>query len=205
MGWFLESLVHEMGHAAAGWLCGMPSIPAISLTCEAVSVHGPQSRAFALLIALGFALWIGRTTTGRTRVLALGALTLVYPLIAFTGVRELLHLLAGHLAELSFAGLCFWKTLGGGFTDSRLERALHGTLAWFLLGRNASLCWGLMHSPAARAEYRSNGSFGLTNDYIRVAEELLSWRLESVALMMLVLAALVLPAVFFLRALARRT
>src|SRR5687768_14230403 len=31
MGWFLASLVHEMGHAAFAWVCGMPAIPAISL------------------------------------------------------------------------------------------------------------------------------------------------------------------------------
>src|SRR5262245_9034805 len=31
MAWFLSALVHEMGHAAFAWLCGMPAFPAIAL------------------------------------------------------------------------------------------------------------------------------------------------------------------------------
>jgi hypothetical protein len=62
--------------------------------------------------------------------------------------------------------------------------ALYGTVGWYLLGKNVWLCCGLLSSSAARAEYGENGSFGLTNDYLRAAEEVLSWRLESVALLM---------------------
>src|SRR5262249_11161980 len=121
---------------------------------------------------------------------------------AFTTARELLHLLAGHGAELAFATLCFWRTLDGGFTESRAERGLYGTLGWFLLGRNVNLCLGLLTSPAARGHYRSSGSFGLKNDLLRAAEDVLGWPLQSVALGMLVACALVLPAALLLRRLA---
>lgn len=194
MGWFLASLVHEMGHAAFAWLCGMPAIPAISLAGHAAAVHQEQSLVLALAIACALAAASWHFLSGRTRWVAMALVAVLYPAIVFTDAKELLHLVAGHGGELAFATLCLWKTLDGGFTESKLERALYGTVGWYLLGKNLVLCCGLMMSPAVRAEYQQNGSFGLTNDYIRAAEDVLSWRLESVALLMLVAGLLVLPA-----------
>jgi hypothetical protein len=204
MGWFLAALVHEMGHAAAAWLCGMPAVPAISLAGHAAAVHQEQSVALALLVTAGLVLGAWRVLGGRARWIAVAVLGLGHPALAFTGAGELLHLLAGHGAELLFAVLCLWKTLDGGFTRSRLERGLYGMLGWFLLGSNARLCWSLVASGLARAEYRSSGSFGLTNDYVRVAEDVLGWRLPGVAGLMLVACLLVLPAALGLWRLGRR-
>lgn len=198
MGWFLASLVHEMGHAAFAWLCGMPAVPAISLVGHAAAMHSEQEPVLVAMIALGLATLAWHLFEGGVRWIALAVVATIYPAIALTGVKEPLHLLAGHGAELAFAALCLWKTLDGGFTDSKLERALYGTVGWYLLGKNVFMCIGLMHSIEARAEYSENGSFGLTNDYIRVAEDVLAWRLESVALMMLVAGLLVLPVALFL-------
>jgi hypothetical protein len=204
MGWFLAALVHEMGHAAAAWLCGMPSIPAISLAGHAAAVHQEQSVVLALAVTGGLVLGAWHVLGGRARWVGAGVVGLGHLALAFTGARELLHLLAGHGAELLFAILCLWKTLDGGFTRSRVERGLYALVGWYLLGTNAWLCWGLVASGLARAEYRSSGSFGLTNDYVRVAEDVLGWRLPSVAGLMLVACALVLPAAFALWRLGRR-
>ena len=194
MGWFLASLVHEMGHAAWAWLCGMPAIPAISLAGHAAAVHSEQQPLLVALIGCGLAWAAWHYLNGRWRFVAIGLVAVIYPLLALTQAKDLIHLSAGHGTELLFATWCLWKTLDGGFTESRLERALYGTVGWFLLGRNVHLCLGLARNAAARAEYHSNGSFGFTNDYIRVAEDVLHWRLESVAILMLVAALLVLPA-----------
>lgn len=193
MGWFLSALVHEMGHAAISWFCGMPAIPAISLAGHAAAVHQEQSVVLALAIPCALAAAAWHFLEGRARWIAIGFVTVLYPVIAFTGVKEFLHLLAGHGGELAFATLCLWKALDGGFTESKAERALYGTVGWYLLGNNAFMCLGLMTSSAARSAYSQNGSFGLTNDYIRVAEDVLSWRVESVALLMLFACAAVLP------------
>jgi hypothetical protein len=193
MAWFLASLAHEMGHAAIAWLCGRPAVPAISPGGHAAAVHGEQSVLLVVVIALSLGTLLWHALAGRARWVALGLWVLLYPVLAFTGLFDLLHLLAGHGAELAFAALCLWKTLDGGFTDTRLERGLYGMLGWSLVVRNAVLCIGLLSSPAARAEYRSNGSFGFTNDYLRVAD-LASVPLSAVALSMLVLALLVVPA-----------
>jgi hypothetical protein len=194
MGWFLASLVHEMGHAALAWICGMPAVPAISPAGHAAAVHGEQSVGLALLV-LGGALFAASTfLEGRARVVAMIAVAVVQPVLAFTPAKDLAFLLAGHAGELSFATLALWKALDGGFTSSKLERALYGTVGWYLAGKNVLLCVGLMSDASARAHYASNGSFGLTNDYIRAAEDVLGWRLESVALLMLVASLATVPA-----------
>ena len=198
MGWFLSSLVHEMGHSAASWLCGMPSVPAISLAGHAAAVHGDQVLLLALVVwaALAFA-------ATRIEVRALSRVMLVvavfgYPLIAFTPAREAIHLVAGHVAELAFSLLCLLRAVSGGFTHSRTERLLYSMLGWFLLGKNVVLTGGLVFSEAARARYAANGSFGLTNDYLRLSHELLGWPLEAVGLLMSLAALAVLPSLWIL-------
>lgn len=204
MGWFLASLVHEMGHTAVAWFFGMPAFPGISLEGHAATVHSEPVLVFAIFVwaLLGAAAW--RFLAGNARWVALGLVGVLYPALAFTGAKECLHLLAGHLGELAFATLCLWKALDGGFTESRLERGLYGTVGWYLLGTNAILCGGLMRSAASRADYAESGSFGLTNDMIRVAEDVLDWRLQSVALLVLLLTVAVLPAAFGLWRLSSR-
>ena len=194
MGWFLAALVHEMGHASVAWLCGMPAIPAISLEGHAAAVHSEQMLPLVFLIAAGLVFGAWRMFEGRARWIALGLVVTLYPALALTDLKELVHLIAGHAGELAFATLCLWKTLDGGFTESKLERALYGMLGWYLLGRNVILCWGLMTSATARAHYDENGSFGLTNDLIRVAEDVLHCPLQGVAFCMLLACLMVLPA-----------
>jgi hypothetical protein len=194
MGWFLCALPHEMGHSLFACYVGMPAYPAISLSGHAAAFHQPQAFPLALLIwaslaACAFAL---RKRPVARVFLALAVLS--YPLLAFSQIpRELMHLLGGHLAELAFATVCFWRTLSGGFSKSKTERTLYAILGWHILGTNLWLTFGLMTDSAARAHYSGNGSFGLSNDYIRVAEDLLSWSLPSVAGLMFVLGLLVLP------------
>jgi len=199
MGWFLSSLVHEMGHAAAAWLCGMPAFPAISLEGHAAALHSAQLVPLALFLTCALVFFAWQLFEGRKRWIVCGSIAVLHLLLCFTMAREVLHLLAGHLAEFGFSCMCLFRALSGGFTSSRVERALHGTLGWFLLGRNSWLCWGLLTSSGARALYQNNGSFGLTNDYIRLADDILGWRLQTVAGGMLFVGALVLPLAFLLR------
>ena len=97
------------------------------------------------------------------------------------------------------AGVYPWAPpLDGGFTESSAERLAYGVLGWFLTGKNLFLFVGLLTSAASRAHYADNGSFGLTNDMIRVAQDVLGWRLESVAFCGVLASLLVLPAALYL-------
>jgi len=187
MGWLLSSLVHETGHCAAAWAAGCPAIPAIRLDGHAAAVHGEQSTVFALgvLLGLGYFAW-------RKRSVLLGALALLYPLLAFTGLRDVIFLLAGHLSEIAFGGVFFWRALVGGFTQSRPERALYATCAWYLVLSNVWLSGGLMFSEGMRQWYHGSGSFGLTNDYLVLARSLQTG-LGTIAFPMLLVALAALP------------
>ncbi|HVS19655.1 MAG TPA: hypothetical protein VMT18_13710 [Planctomycetota bacterium] len=198
MGWFLASLVHEMGHSAMAWLCGMPSFPAISPAGHAAAVHGEQMLFLVGVIAAVVVQALVRRLEGRRRALALGVFLVGYGVLAFTPVREFAFLVAGHGGELAFAVLCLFKALDGGFTDSRAERAAYSLLGWFLLGKNLILFAGLGTSAASRAHYADNGSFGLTNDLIRVADDVLGWPLATVGWLAVPFALAVLPAAFWL-------
>ena len=204
MGWFLASLVHEMGHSAVAWFFGMPSVPAIALDGHAAAVHSDQQLFLVAMVALGLGLAAWRWLSGRARAAALVAIGVLYPALAFSGARELLHLAAGHGGELAFAVLALWKTLDGGFTESSAERLLYGTLGWFLAGKNAWLAWGLATNASSRAWYAENGSFGFTNDYLRIAGDLLGWRLESVAWLALLASIAAVPAAIALWRFAAR-
>ena len=197
MGWFLASLVHEIGHVVAAWLFGSPAYPAIRLDGHAAAIHKEQSVVLALLMwgAIAYGAWYFRKRRGLA--VTLGVIALLYPALAFTQARELLHLLAGHLGELAFAGVFLVRGMSGGFSHSLAEQVVSATVGWYLLGRNLVLSWGLMTSDAARAAYAGNGSFGLTNDYIRVANNVLGCSLQTVAMLMFAIALLVLPIAVF--------
>ncbi len=192
--WFLAALFHEFGHTLAGLLLGAPSFPAISLAGHAATVHQEQMTFMAVAIQLalvGGVVWLWRGGA-RERAIALGLAAAIYPLLAFVEpAREAVFLLGGHLGELAFATLCLARAWTGGFTHHSLERGAYSMVGWLLVGRNVGLCWGLATSAAARAEYRGNGSFGLTNDYVRLAEDVWGWSLPQVAVLMLVVALLV--------------
>ena len=193
MGWFLASLFHETGHCAVAWAAGCPSFPAIRLDGHAAAVHGDQ-HAFLCVIVWGTLAWLAWQCRHRRRsAWVFGGLACAYPLIVFTGAREVLFLTSGHLGELAFATIAFHRALCGGFTNSKPERVLYAVVGWYLLGRNLWLTGGLMFDDAARAEYAGTGSFGLTNDYLRLANDHLHVGLEAVAALMFLVALAVLP------------
>jgi hypothetical protein len=204
MGWFLSALVHEMGHSASAWLMGMPAFPAIRLDGHAAAIHGAQMPLLCGLILGVAAATAWKLPVRAWRYGALAALAIGYPLLAFTSAKELLFLLSGHLGEMVFAGIFLWRALVQGFTGSRFERVLYATLGWYFVGKNVGLTLGLARSDAAREHYAANGSFGLTNDYIRAAEDVLGWPLESLALAMTLPALVVPPLALWLGRVAER-
>ncbi len=203
MGWFFASLCHEIGHCVVAWAAGCPAFPAIRLDGHAAANHLGQSKALCvgLWLVIAFCAWHFRDR--RRGVWIFGLLALVYPVFAFTSLRDLSFLLAGQAGELAFAGVFFWRGLVGGFSESPAERALYLGCACFLLGSNLSLNYGLIADPAVREIYRSNGSFGLTNDYVRAARQL-GTSLESIAAFMLLASLTVAPLAWWLSRPRRR-
>jgi hypothetical protein len=199
MGWFLSALCHELGHSVVAWFFGMPAYPAIRLDGHAAAIHQDQKLILVLLIQAG---WIAGCWFGRhNRWLLTGSavMAVVYPVLAFSvTARELLHLIGGHGGELVFGTVFLWRALDGGFAGSRVERILYAGLGTYLVLDHALLCFGLMTSAAARDHYAHNGSFGLTNDYLRVAHDVCYTSLTNVAFWMFVATLLPVPAAWLL-------
>ena len=82
---YLTILVHELGHAAAGWLFGYPSIPAFDFRYGGgLTSHESRKIVIVLLVlgALGYAMWYCREH--RAALTVVGAVTALYALFAFT-------------------------------------------------------------------------------------------------------------------------
>jgi len=193
IGWYFAALVHEIGHCVAGWLVGQPAYPVLGLNGHAMACGEPFSWLVVLAV---FAAGIGATwhfLGGRLRWGVLAAIVVGYPLLVFTTLADILTVTGGHLGELVFAGVFLFRTITGGFTASHAERGLYSVMGWYLIGANLWLTGGLMFSDAARFEYSTNGSYGLTNDYIVLADQVVGGSLESVAAIMSLAALAVVP------------
>lgn len=198
IGAFLASVIHETGHVAAAFLCGMLALPEISAVEHASAAHSAQSPILVVIIGIALLCVAGLRFEGPARWTALALTAVLYPWIALTEAKELLHLLAGHGAELVFSALCLWAALDGGFTRLKLGRLLCSTIGWYLLVRHFGLCSSLVHSTSLRALYTPQQHFVLANDYVRIAVNLLACPPKYVVLTMTVASLLVLPAAIFL-------
>lgn len=192
--WFLCAIPHEMGHATVGCLLGRPSAPAISLGGHAWTGIADREASVVALVALGFATaaFVAFRRGRRALAASAGALAIALPLLAYAELAEVLISVGGHVGELAFAGYCFALAWTGGKTDTPQERTACAFAGALVQAVNLKLCFGLMTSQPARNHYGSNGSLGLKNDYLVLAEDLLHCKLQGVAGAML-LAGLAIP------------
>lgn len=194
VGWIFRALVHELGHTIVSWFFGIPAIPALSLTGDAMTVPLGQSKWLLGIVWAGLAVTALRLESPRLRKIGLGLVAVLYPALALTPAREILCVLGGHLGELAMAIVCIWRGMTRGFTESYVERALYTSCGWYLMAANLSLTWGILWSESARLDYAHSGSFGLTNDYLYLSESLLGCSLQTIAAGMTLVALLVVPA-----------
>jgi len=181
IGWFFQSVVHEMGHTLSAYFVGRFALPALRLDGHAATVHFDQTLMLALpvwlfLILASVYFWKVRS---KPLLISFGSLALLYPILAFTRVQDLILLMGGHGGEMVIATVFFWRSLVPGKALDQ-ERTLYAALAWYLWGHNLFLNASLFLSAKSRAWYLSNGSFGLENDWVRVSQTL-GWSLPFLA------------------------
>lgn len=191
-------LVHELGHALAGWVFGFPSLPAFDFVHGGgVTAHLARSRwlvgaAYALLAA---ALWVLRRNRARAALVA-GAAAL-YTVLLATGLDEAVIVAMGHGGELLLAGVFLQRALSGRAVAHAAERPLYAWLGFHVLLHDARFAWGLATSGAERAAYAAAKGGGHWMDFSRLERELLGVPLEALALAFLA-AALATPGAVLL-------
>ena len=192
---YLAILVHELGHAVAGWVFGHPSIPAFDfLYGGGVTLHQDRSALLLLLVYAAFA-WGAWAARGRPRLLAaIIATAIVHAALAFTRGHEAVQIAAGHLSELVFAGIFLHRALDGTTLRSDAERPLYAFCGSFVLLHAIGFALRLAMSESARVEYALAKGGGEWMDLSRLSTEYLGWSLAGTAWAYAVLAASV-PAI----------
>ena len=194
IGWFLSALFHEIGHSAVAIFSGRPALPKISLGGHAMTEYTEPVWIMQIAVVAGSLGLMRSFLAPRARIIAVAALVIAYPLMIWTGFGEFMIGIGGHLGELTIGAIFLWRCLHGEECHHDAERAAYGMVGWYLCGKNTLLSFGLAFSENARQAYASGGSFGLTNDYIRIADDVLGTSIESVGFAMGVLSMTV-PAV----------
>jgi hypothetical protein len=179
---YFTVLVHEMGHALAGWLYGYPSIPAFDfvygggLTSYTERV---ELLALAVQAALLWLAWLFRRNPP-SLALALGAAAL-YGLTAWTSAHEPVITAMGHGTELVIAGVFLHRALSGRACSHGAERLAYGFVGWFVTFDNLRFAHRLVTSSFHREVYEAAKGGGHWMDFSVLAEQSLRAPLESVA------------------------
>jgi len=191
-------LIHEMGHAAFGWLFGRLSIPAFDLNHGGgVTMIQDQSVTLLFGIYLGFGtlFWLARGN--RRDLIAIGIILPIYSLCAHTNLNELIILYMGHGTELVIATIFLYRAASGRSIINPLERPVYSLVGWFVLMRDVSFAFSLIFDYGARARYYL-GKGGHANDFVRIAENHLNCELGAVAFFFLLCCFLPLIIAFLL-------
>jgi hypothetical protein len=202
---YLAILVHEFGHAVAGWIFGYPAIPAFDfLFGGGVTFHTGRNGAmlFCVYAVIGAVAWWARRRT--TLLLVVGIVAALHAILSLTRAHEAIQVAAGHLSELAFAAYFLHRAIDGTRLRTPAERPAYAFAGSFLVLQAVAFAWRLATSDAARVEYGAAKGGGHWMDFSRLANEFLGCELETVARLYLVLAVLT-PAAVALAHGARRS
>jgi hypothetical protein len=174
----LVTLFHELGHTVAGWLLGYPSLPAFDLVYGGGFTHQGTFRLPIVILAgcaLAYITWLNREN--RKWLAVMIVISLVWLLfVTREWRRELIIAAAGHLGELTLAGVLLYKSITGeGWRNPDLERPAAAFAAFFVQIHSTHFFWKLLHDPAFLDWYREGKGGALMNDLEVIALDLQIW------------------------------
>jgi hypothetical protein len=197
MGWLLQSIIHEGGHTLMALALGRFALPRISLDGHVpyTMVNDHQmlwlcAFVYLVILFLTFESFKSKFLRKTTAFIAI-----LYPFLALsTRNSQLAILLAGHGAELLFAGICLWRAQTGLFTHNQLERAAYSIVGWYLVFANFLMCLGILRDPATRDQYINGSDPAIINDYVVASyDTLILTSIQPVVIAMLIASIAVYP------------
>lgn len=168
----LITLVHELGHAACGWVFGYPAIPSFDFIYGGgITIHGQRWSLllWAVYGGLGYLAWLYRHN--RLTLICLGVLTGLYTVSAFSPIHQALFVAMGHGFELLFAGIFLYRALSGFGCRYPLERSLYAMAGIFIILYDLRFAWRLIFDPIEQAIYRDGKGGVLDHDFVRLSQE----------------------------------
>ncbi|APB32399.1 hypothetical protein GlitD10_0098 [Gloeomargarita lithophora Alchichica-D10] len=182
---YLVIIIHELGHAGAGWLMGYPSIPALDFIYGGGITWQLNQRwvLIPMLIYGGLGWLIYYFRRNRLTVITLSSVALLYTLIYFTRLNQLLVISMGHGLELLFIGIFLYRALTGFGCQQPGEQSLYGILGFFMLFYNLNFTRKLLFDPATQALYLLGKGDVLDHDFVRIGREFLRVNLSLVVVL----------------------
>lgn len=186
-------LVHELGHAATAWLFGYPSLPAFDfIHGGGITLQFPRAWALVVVVylALGVLAYFFRhlpLTLG-----FIGGVVLIYTVLCFTPLSEVVAVSMGHGFELLFAGIFLYRGLSGFGCQYPTERTLSAMCGLFIILYDLRFGSRLLTSPEFRAVYFEGKGGLLDHDFTRLARDYFHFPFEVVVVLFL-LACLATP------------
>ncbi|MBN2713136.1 MAG: hypothetical protein JXR97_12005, partial [Planctomycetes bacterium] len=137
-------LIHEMGHAIAGWLLGSASVPAFDFRYGGgVTMIPDPSTWIFVVIYCAFAYGFFALHKNFISLGVLVFLLIAYTIAAFTGLRGGIILAMGHGTEVIFSALFLYRAFTGKSVAHELERLAYALVGWFLVMHNVAFSWKL--------------------------------------------------------------
>ncbi len=178
----MKTLVHELGHAIAGWGFGIPSVPAFDFSYGGgVTIHRDPSALVLTLVYAAFAYLLFLYRRKPRALIAIVALAAVHAASLATGLDEPIVIAMGHGFELVFAGIFFYRALSGFACVRGIERPLYAFLGFLITFDNVRFAYRLIHSYEHRWMYENAKGGGHWMDFDRLAREFLAVDLSAVA------------------------
>jgi hypothetical protein len=195
---YINTLVHEIGHAIFGWLFGYPSIPAFDFSYGGgITMHQDRRIIIVIIVYILFALLFYLYRRNHLTLIILFLLLVFYSLAAFSSFHSLIILFMGHGTELIFGSIFLYRALSGSSILVASERPLYAFLGIFIFFIDIRFAYRLMTSAMFRADYGAAKGGGHWMDFSRIAHEFLHTKLSSVAAFFLLLC-LITPVLTFL-------
>lgn len=181
------TLMHEMGHAIAGWILAHPSIPAFDLTYGG-GVTAIMDRSIPLLLTF-YAILLGLMLHYRRNlatVITLCVLLGLYALLAHTVLGKVAISFFGHGFELIFGAVFLYRALSGSAILNPAERPLYAGLGVFVFLYDIVFAAKLVFSGNERYWYTmgKDGRGLHAHDFVVIGQDL-GLPLEAVAFVFL--------------------
>jgi hypothetical protein len=188
---YVNTLVHEIGHAIFGWLYGYPSVPAFDFNYGGgVTMHQDRKIFIVIIVYVLFALLLYVYRRNGLSLVVLMVIVGLYSVSTFTSLHSLVILFMGHGAELIFGSIFFYRALSGSSVIVAAERPLYAFLGFFIYFVDIRFAHRLMTSSEFRAQYEAAKGGGHWMDFSRIAEEFMHVKLSAVASFFLLLCLL---------------
>ncbi|MEN9233976.1 MAG: hypothetical protein Q6J74_07780 [Gloeomargarita sp. DG02_1_bins_92] len=191
---YLVIIIHELGHTVAAWGMGYPAIPALDfIHGGGITLQLAERWAIIPVIVYGFmGFLIYSLRRHSLMVMILSGLGLMYTVIYFSRLSELLIIAMGHGCELIFIGLFLCRAMTGWGCQQPGEQTLYGVLGFFMLFYDLNFARQLLFDPVLRELYLMGKGEVLDHDLVRIAREFFRVNL-SVVVLLFALGCLLTP------------